>query len=86
MKKMANRISAYNETLAFLRKKSGRDGSSSSARRKRCWWDEIEKNREKLDALYQIGLEDARNAMADMKAYLEKMTDMYRCITHFLLK
>ena len=32
----------------------------------------IEKNREKLDALYQIGLEDGRNAMAAMKAYLEK--------------
>ena len=34
--------------------------------------DRVEKNKEKLEALYQTGLEDGRNAMAAMREYLEK--------------
>ena len=62
----------YNETLAFLEEEERAGRVFIIRPQEKVQVGRIEKNREKLDALYQIGLEDGRNAMADMKAYLEK--------------
>ena len=72
VKKMANRHIRYNETLAFLEEEERAGRVFIIRPQEKVQVGRIEKNREKLDALYQIGLEDGRNAMADMKAYLEK--------------
>ena len=72
VKKMANRHIRYNETLAFLEEEERAGRVFIIRPQEKVQVGRIEKNREKLNALYQIGLEDGRNAMADMKAYLEK--------------
>ena len=69
---MANRHNAYNETLSFLEEEE-RAGRAFVIRPKEANdIGRIEKDRNKLEVLYQIGYEDAKNCYEDMMEFLRK--------------
>lgn len=69
---MANRHNAYNETLRFLEEEE-RAGRAFVIRPKEANdIGRIEKDRSKLEILYQIGYEDAKNCYEDMMEFLRK--------------
>lgn len=71
IKKAADRHIRYNETLEFLEKEE-KEGRVFIFRPSRpIEVDRLEKNKDKLIALYNNGLEDGRASMKAMKAYLE---------------
>ena len=72
IKKMANRHIRYNETLDFLLEEEAAGRVFIIRPEDPVQVGRIEKNREKLQALYDIGLADGRKAMAAMREYLEK--------------
>ena len=72
VKKMANRHIRYNDTLAFLEKEEEEGRVFLIRPKEKVNVGRVEKNRSKLEALYQIGLEDGRNSIAAMKEYLER--------------
>lgn len=72
VKKMANRHIRYNETLAFLEKEEKAGRVFVIRPKEKVEVGRVEKNKEKLEALYQIGLNDGRRALAAMQEYLEK--------------
>ncbi len=72
VKQMANRHIRYNETLDFLEEEEKAGRVFVIRPKEKVNVDRVEKNKEKLEALYQTGLEDGRNAMAAMREYLEK--------------
>ena len=69
---MANRHIRYNDTLAFLEKEEEEGRVFLIRPKEKVNVGRVEKNRSKLEALYQIGLEDGRNSIAAMKEYLER--------------
>ncbi len=72
VRKMANRHIRYNDTLAFLEEEEKAGRVFLIRPKEKVTVGRIEKNREKLEALYRTGLEDGRNCMAAMKEYLKK--------------
>lgn len=72
VKKMANRHIRYNETLTFLEEEEKAGRVFIIRPKEKVVVGRVEKNKEKLEALYQIGLNDGREALAAMKEYLEK--------------
>lgn len=71
VRKMGNRHIRYNETLAFLEEEEKAGRVFIIRPKEKVEVGRIEKNRKKLEDLYQIGLEDGRNAMTALKQYLE---------------
>ena len=69
---LAIRHERYNRTLDFLEKEQARGNVFVIRPKKPSKVGRIEKNREKLEALYQEGYEDAKACCEDMIAYLEK--------------
>ena len=74
VKRMADRHIRYNETMEFLEQeeKEGRIFVFRPSRPVEV--DRLEKNKEKLTALYNNGLEDGRASMAALRKYLESPT------------
>lgn len=71
VKRVGDRHIRYNETLEFLEQEE-KEGKVFVFRPSRpIQVDRLEKDKDKLTALYNNGLEDARANMAAMKAYLE---------------
>lgn len=69
--KMADRYIRYNETLEFLEREEAAGHIFLIRPQKKVEVGRIEKDRTKLEVLYQAGLMDGRNAMEIMKRYLE---------------
>ncbi len=61
----------YNNTLDFLAEESEKGNIFVIRPKKKVNVDRLEKNRDKLQKLYEQGLEDGKNAIEDLKAYLE---------------
>ena len=72
LKKMENRHIRYNETLDFLKKQEEKGKVFLIRPEEKVEVGRIEKDRDKLEALYRIGLQDGRKAMKAMKEYLEQ--------------
>ena len=69
---MENRHIVYNETLDYIDKEEKAGNLFVIRPRKVVEVDRLEKNKDKLRALYRQGVEDGRAVMEDMKAYLER--------------
>lgn len=68
--RMADRHIRYNETLDFIRKEEQRGTLFVIRPTGTVTVGRIEKDKNKLKALYLMGLEDGRNCVEDMKSYL----------------
>lgn len=71
-----NRYARYNETLQFLEKeeKAGRAFVIRPQRANDIG--RIEKNREKLEALYRLGYQDAKKHYGELAAFLKKEKEL----------
>jgi len=69
---MENRHIIYNETLDYIDQEEKAGNLFVIRPQKVVEVDRLEKNKDKLRALYRQGLEDGRKVMEDMKAYLER--------------
>lgn len=69
---MANRHNAYNETLRFLEEEEAAGRAFVIRPKEANDIGRIEKDRAKLEALYELGYEDARNGYENMMQFLQK--------------
>lgn len=69
---IADRHIRYNETLAFLEEEEKAGRAYVIRPKKANDIGRIEKDREKLEALYQLGYQDAKNCYDEMMAFLQK--------------
>lgn len=72
LEKAENRHIRYNETLDFLKKEEEEGRTFVIRPSEKVNVGRVEKNKDKLEHLYNIGLEDGRKSMEDMKKYLEQ--------------
>ncbi|MCD8019871.1 MAG: patatin family protein [Clostridiales bacterium] len=70
--KSENRYIAHNKTVDFLEKEEKAGNVFLFRPEEKVEVGRLEKDRDKLDALYHIGLEDGRRSMDALKGYLEK--------------
>ena len=68
--KVRMRHEMYNETIRRLKKLEAKGGAFVLRPGKHVKIGRVEKNPEKLQALYDVGVKDARNAMGRMRAFL----------------
>lgn len=71
LEKAENRHIRYNETLDFIREEEDKGKVFVIRPSEKVTVGRVEKNKEKLEHLYQLGLEDGRKNMEAMKQYLE---------------
>ena len=69
---MANRHNAYNETLRFLEEEEAAGRAFVIRPKEANDIGRIEKDRAKLEALYELGYEDAKNCYESMMQFLQK--------------
>ena len=72
LEKAENRHIRYNETLDFLKKEEEEGRTFVIRPSEKVNVGRVEKNKDKLEHLYNIGLEDGRKSMEAMKKYLEQ--------------
>lgn len=72
LEKAENRHIRYNETLDFLKKEEEEGRTFVIRPSEKVNVGRVEKNKVKLEHLYNIGLEDGRKSMEAMKKYLEQ--------------
>lgn len=72
LEKAENRYLRYNETLDFLKKEEEEGHVFVIRPSEKVTVGRVEKNKEKLEHLYQFGLEDGKKSMEAMKKYLEQ--------------
>ena len=72
LEKAENRHIRYNETLDFLKKEEEEGRTFVIRPSEKVNVGRVEKNKDKLEHLYNIGLEDGRKSMEAMKKYLEE--------------
>lgn len=72
LEKAENRHIRYNETLDFLKKEEEEGRAFVIRPSEKVNVGRVEKNKDKLEHLYNIGLEDGRKSMEAMKKYLEQ--------------